>query len=545
MKKTLTILISTLAVLVVNAQMPESSDFKTRLGTKDPAKAQELVRKIFNDDKAPMKRGNERIPVTRDFYRDIKELTTLAPFCTYSLYHDALYYGETSPLTRLMDSIPDPAAKMVILEDFLHLGHNFIDNLDSINLLRKYEAVGDAKKPLSPPVGMIKYAHMYYQLARNPKYLPTQLYDKTEARDNYHNAFKRLRELNIDPGTEVEGYYISEYYKACEDLFRTDEDRYYVQFLEDYQELVKVCDNLLIPYYDIPDSIKLNLNDPEYRMFNSYNYWTNHPTQGIKALFKNSGAATPERLNEYFLAHFDEHKTDTAYLNNAITMLSENEAMQTKAFYDYCRISHKVQPTYLNCIGNALFCKEGEMYDDMVNYYQEALDLADNNLQKGLIAYQIGTHTNAKRPKDMITGKDVQKGSIEFNDWSANLMRAMANLRTVLEVQDAFRTSTSTAIRAIPSHASYQLGLALYRYFGVLQDINLLNEAISYIQMAKQANPTAYNTNADGMINNINNTRQKLLAANRNAAQLKKQHEEYQAYLRKKAEEEAFWKGGK
>ena len=545
MKKTLTILISTLAVLVINAQMPESSDFKTRLGTKDPAKAQELVRKIFNDDKAPMKRGNERIPVTRDFYRDFKELTTLAPFCTYSLYHDALYYGETSPLTRLMDSIPDPAAKMVILEDFLHLGHNFIDHLDSINLLRKYEAVGDAKKPLSPPVGMIKYAHMYYQLARNPKYYPTNLYDKTQARDNFRTAFERLRELNIDPGTEVEGIYLNEYYNTCEALFRTDEARYYEQFLSDYLEIIRVCDNLLIPYYDIPDSIKLNPNDPEYRMFNSYNYWTNHPGEGIKALFKNSGAATPERLNDYYLAHLDEHKTDTAYLNNAITMLSENEAMQTKAFYDYCRVSHKVQPTYLNCIGNALFCKEGEMYDDMVNYYQEALDLADNNLQKGLIAYQIGTHTNAVRPKDMITGKAVQRGSIEFNDWSANLMRSMANLRTVLEVQDAFRTSPSTAIRAIPSHASYQLGLALYRYFGVLQDINLLNEAISYIQMAKQANPTAYNTNADGMINNINNTRQKLLAANRNAAQLKKQHEEYQAYLRKKAEEEAFWKGSK
>ena len=344
MKKILTILITIVATLSINAQMPESSDFKTRLGTKNPAKAQDLVYKIFNADKAPMKRGNEKIPVTISFYRNLKELIELAPFCTYSLYHDALYYGDTSPLTRLMDSIPDAATKMVILQDFLHLGHNFIDHLDSINLLRKYEAQGDAKKPLSPPVGMIKYAHMYYQLARNSKYYPTNLYDKTQARDNFRTAFERLRELNIDPGTEVEGIYLNEYYNTCEALFRTDEARYYEQFLSDYLEIIRVCDNLLIPYYDIPDSIKLNPNDPEYRMFNSYNYWTNHPGEGIKALFKNSGAATPERLNDYYLAHLNEHKTDTAYLNNAITMLSENEATQTKAFYDYCRTSYKIEP---------------------------------------------------------------------------------------------------------------------------------------------------------------------------------------------------------
>ena len=543
MNRIITLTLALLATLVINAQMPDSSDFKTRLGTKDPAKARTLMHRLLIGDTAPMKRGNEHIPVTLDFYRDYKELTDLAPFCTYLLYSNALYYGETSPVTRMMNNVTDETSKRNLVEQILKIGHNFIDNLDSINLLRKYECKGDASKPLSAPVGMIKYADMYYNLAGNPKYYPADLYDKALARENFHTAFNLLRKHNIDPGTEVEGIYLNEYYKACEDLYRTDETKYYEQFLSDYLEIVRVCDNLLIPYYDIPDSIKLNPSDPEYRMFNSYNYWTNHATQGIKALFKNSGAATPERLNQYYLARLDEHKTDTAYLNRAIEILNENGAFQTKAYYDYCSASYKVRPTYRNCIGNALSCKESEKYDDMVRYYQESLSLATDSLQKGLIAYMIGIHTNMPRPKDTTTGRPVQRGSIEFDNWSANLMRSMANLKTVIEVQDVFHNSLSISIRNIPAHAHYQLGLAAYRYVSFIPDINLCDEAINHLRMAKQINPNLYNTNADNMINNINRTREQIISRNTIEERLRKTEEAYQEYLRKKEAEEDFWKG--
>ena len=544
MNRIITLTLALLATLVINAQMPESSDIKAYFGTKNPAKAQELYNKIFADGK----KNKER--VTIDSYRDLKELIDLAPYCTYSLYNGYLYQNETSPLRRLIDSIPDPATKKVIIDDFLKLGENYINNLDSINLIRKktLKDKSAAEKPISEPVGKIKYADLYYSLAGNPKYYPAKLYDKALARENFYNAFKLLRELNIDPGTEVQPYYINEYYKACEDLFRTDEDRYYVQFLEDYQELVKVCDNLLIPYYDIPDSIKFDSNDPKYDLFKNYHAYTNNPFNdeglpvGIKTLFKNSGAATPERLNEYFLARLDEYKTDTANLNRAIEMLSENGANQTKAYYDYCNTSYKIGPNYKNCIGKALYCKEGEMYDDMVNYYQEALKWAPDNYSKGLVAYQIGIYTNTARPKDMTTGKPVQKGSIEFNDWSANLMRAISNLKTVIEVQDVFRNSPRIAIREIPAHAYYQLGLATYRYVNVVPDIKICDEAISYLRMAIQAN---CKDDAVGMINNVNKVRNDIVTMNKKNAKNAKANQEYQEYLRKKKAEKDFWKGVK
>lgn len=547
MNKIISLTLALLATLSIYAQMPEGSDIKAYYGTKNPAKAQELHDKIFVDGK----KNKER--VTIDSYRDLKELIDLAPYCTYSLYNGNLYQDENSFLTRLLDSIPDPATKKVIIDDFLKLGENYINNLDSINLIRKKGLTDKsaAEKPISEPVGKIKYADMYYKLAGNPKYYPAKLYDKALARENFLSAFKRLRELNIDPGTEVEGYYISEYYKACEDLFRTDEDRYYVQFLEDYQELVKVCDNLLIPYYDIPDSIKLHSNDPKYRMFKSYYMYTNNPENdkgapvGIKTLFKNSGAATPERLNQFFLARLDENKTDSAYLNDAIEMLVNNEAFRTKAYYDYCNASYKIKPDYNNCIGKALYYEGCELYDDMVKYYQEALRWAPNDLKKGLVAFKIGQTHNIDTPKDPDTGQKAKRGSQIYKEWCDNLMRAIANFKIVLDVQEAFRSSTSIAERDTPFKAYLGLGWATYRFIPVAPDLNTCDEGLRYARMATQANSEAIRNSANQLINNLNSVRTKITKILKDNAKNQKLIQEYQENLRKKKAEEDFWKGVK
>ena len=182
-------------------------------------------------------------------------------------------------------------------------------------------------------------------------------------------TIKILRENNINPGEELEAFYVNEYYKACEQLYRSDEQKYYETFLQDYLEIVKTCDNLLIPYYNIPDSVKNNVADAKYSAFRSYNYYTNHSEHGIKSLFRQSGAADPERLNNYYMAQLKEHRRDTAYLNRAINVLNENNCSQTPAFYSYCEASYMINPTYMNCIGCAFASKEDGLRDDMINYF--------------------------------------------------------------------------------------------------------------------------------------------------------------------------------
>lgn len=539
-------------VMSAYAQLPEKGDWRTRVGIKAPEQVPAFMQAVFNNPPY----NDPFAPLDSlwymSFYENYKKLTDYAPYADYTFYSGA--FSETQTYTvgkehrlvpdgtsiyeRLIEAIPDTAMKMVIVEDILSLGRNIIDNLDSINVLRS-ASVKDADDTLSLPVAMTKYAHLYYKYAGNPKYYPAYLYDKVQARENYRTAFKMLRDRNIDPGQELEGFYVNEYYKTCEELFKSDEEKYYEQFMEDYLEIVQTCDNLLIPFYDIPDSIKNYSVEPRYTKFRSYNYYTNHSVEGVKALFKASGAATPERLNDYYMAQLKDHRRDTTYLNRTINVLYENNCSQTPAYYSYCEASYMVSPTYMNCVGCAFASSEYGLRDDMIKYFIEAYDLASSDLQRGLIAYQIGCANNTPIPTT-----DIK--SAEYLKWVDNMNTAYSNLNKVLDVQMAFSESSSIKVREIPAHAAFELAQNRYRLRYTLTSTAEMDEAAGYVKLAMQAAPDLYNNPATQigprLMAQITERRQKLVADAKNTRIRKAQEKAYAEYLKKKQAEDDFWK---
>lgn len=516
----------------------------TRYGAKDPQKAIELYKLVFAKD-SPISQGNETMPVKEEFYINFKRLADLAPYLNYYPYSGYYYENPTSLYQRMLDSIADPAFKVMLVEDAVACGQMFVDHLDSINVVRDWNPQTKGN-PLTMPLAKIKRAHYNYKFAHDPKYYPAHLYDKEKAYKLYREAFKEFLDAKGEQGgSELEAVFVMEYFRTCYDLFKTDEEKYYEQFLTDYQEIVQVCDKLLIPYYDVPDSIKNNEGDPAYRMFQSYNYYTNHPTEGIKAYFKNSGAATPERLSAYYDQRLNENRRDSAYLNKAINLMNENGCTQTETYYSYCEASYAISPTYSNCIGCAFASKAYNMRNEMVKYFLEAKELAADDLQRGLIAFQIGSETNLPRPKDE-NGKNYAKGTPEFAEWEKNIMLSAANLKQVLDYQEAFKDNSSIAVRKIPAHAAYQLGFAYYRMAAIEQSSKECDQAIAYVNMAMVASPQDYNENATSLIANINNARvqyaEREAAIYRNAKQRAELQRRYDEYIRKKKAEEDFWK---
>lgn len=533
-------------VVSIQAQLPEKGDWKTRVGVKTPDKVQGWVQDVF--DNPPYNNANADLDSASflKYYLSFGKLVDNAPYVLYHLYSGAFSEMQagrkdsTSIYDRMISSQSDPAIKMMIVDDILKLGRNFIDNLDSVNVVRNNRDTTEkaADDTLSLPVAMTKYAHLYYKYASNPAYYPAHLYDIEQARENYRSAFMMLRKRNIDPGSELEGFYVNEYYKTCEELFKSDEEKYYEQFLEDYLEIVQTCDNLLIPFYDIPDSIKNYSKESKYHKFRSYNYYTNHNVEGVKALFKASGAATPERLNDYYMAQLKEHRKDTAYLNRAINVLNENKCSQTPAFYSYCEASYMIRPTYMNCIGCAFASKEDGMRDDMIKYFLEAYDLASTDLQRGLIAYQIGCANNTPIPTT-----DIK--SAEYSKWVDNMNTAYSNLKKVLDVQMAFGESSSIDVREIPARTAFELAQNRYRLRYTLTSIAEMDEAAGYVKLAMEAAPDLYNNPANQigpkLMAQITERRQKLVADAKNASIRKAQEKAYAEYLKKKQAEEAFW----
>lgn len=542
MKRIHILLMALLMGMLCHAQLLPTDS--TRYGAKDPQKAIELYKLVFAKD-SPISQGNETMPVKEEFYINFKRLADLAPYLNYYPYSGYYYENPTSLYQRMLDSIADPAFKVMLVEDAVACGQMFVDHLDSINVVRDWNPQTKGN-PLTMPLAKIKRAHYNYKFAHDPKYYPAHLYDKEKAYELYREAFKEFLDAKGEQGgSELEAVFVMEYFRTCYDLFKTDEEKYYEQFLTDYQEIVQVCDKLLIPYYDVPDSIKNNEGDPAYRMFQSYNYYTNHPTEGIKAYFKNSGAATPERLSAYYDQRLNENRRDSAYLNKAINLMNENGCTQTETYYSYCEASYAISPTYSNCIGCAFASKAYNMRNEMVKYFLEAKELAADDLQRGLIAFQIGSETNLPRPKDE-NGKNYAKGTPEFAEWEKNIMLSAANLKQVLDYQEAFKDNSSIAVRKIPAHAAYQLGFAYYRMAAIEQSSKECDQAIAYVNMAMVASPQDYNENATSLIANINNARvqyaEREAAIYRNAKQRAELQRRYDEYIRKKKAEEDFWK---
>lgn len=475
-------------------------------------------------------------------YMSFRKIKNYAPYAFYDLYSNNFIdvrsnYNNQSVYGNILDSISDMAMRAVVVKDLLAFEHNLVDHLDSVNLIRL--ELAQIKDPISEAVALIKYAHIYYTYAGNSQYYPAHLYDKVQARENYALAFKLMRDKNIDPGSEIEAIYVNEYYRACEDLYKTDEEKYYEQFLQDYLDIVQTCDNLLIPYYNVPDSLKNDPSNSQYRQYQSYNYYTNHNVDGVKALFKNSGAS--ERLNDYYLDQLNSHRKDNDYLNKAIYILLENGCANTEAFFSYCEASYAMEPSYLNCFGSALASKKYNMRSEMIQYFQEAYKLAENDLQRGTMAYQIGMAMNVPRPVDPSTNKNYAKGTPEYTEWENNMMLAQANLKQVIALQEAFQNSSSIDVRKYPADAAFGLAQNMNRLVNSAMSVEVCDEAIQYAQMAMAAAPDKYNANAESLIANITNARAQIANLNKSQKEYERRKKEYEAYMKKKKAEEDFW----
>lgn len=530
------------AVLDSNAQLPEKGDWKTRVGVKAPSMIEALTMKVLDN---PPHATSTRILTCKDYldyYESFKKLTDYAPYAHYHFYSGAFSeerrsdLGDRTIYECILDSITDEAIRVVIIDDFLALGRNIFEHLDSINIVRANGKKGGLKSDsdtLSLPVAMTKYAHLYYKYAGNPKYYPAHLYDKVQARENYRKAFRMLVDNNIDPGEELEAVYLNEYYGVCEDLYKTDVEKYYDQFLQDYLDIVQVCDNLLIPYYNIPEEEKNDEHNPLYEKYRAYNYWTEHPEFGIKALFQSSGAAESERLSSYYLAKLGTYRRDSVYLNRALNILNKNSCTQTEAFYSYSEALYAIMPTYLSCIGCALASKEYNMRDDMIKYFTEAYDLANSDMQRGLIAYQIGMEMNTPIPTD-----DMK--SPEYTSWEDNMHTAYSNLKKVLLAEREFANSSAIAIREIPARTRFALAQNLYRLRYSSNSIAEMNEAAGYVRDAMQQAPKLFSA-GPGLLKNIESRINKLKDDARDRRRNEAQQKAYNEYLRKKKAEEDFW----
>lgn len=484
-------------IVYSRAQLPETGGMESRVGVREPAIVPELYHKVF--ESAPFYTPKRELLYSdyMAYYESFKKLMDVAPYVDWNFYGGKFSdevrtdLGNRTIYESMLDSIPDMAIRMVLVEDFLALARNMVVHLDSINVLRS-ATVKAADDTLSLPVAMTKYAHLYYKYAGNPKYYPAHMYDKVQARENYRKAFRMLVDNNIDPGSELEGFYVDEYYKTCEELFKSDEEKYYEQFLGDYLEILQTCDNLLIPFYDIPDSIKYFSSEPKYKKFIEYDNIVNKrrvpaPGDTIEPLEKRfvlSGAAASERISEYFLSMLPSHRKNHEYMERALYVMRELKADRTNAYYKYSETSYAIKPTYLNCLGRAFFCWEKDSLEKMDEFCALADSLAPDSLSKGLVHYYTAMEIVPRQMKmKRSEGKIIPMDALEYQTWDYEMTLATNYINKMMELSGTFAKSPKIEQREYPRKAAFRF-YDIQRMIGrTKRETTYIKEAKKYIQM--------------------------------------------------------------
>lgn len=566
MKRIHILLMALLMGMLCHAQLLPTDS--TRYGAKDPQKAIELYKLVFQDKDSPILQGNERMPVKEEFYIKFKRLADLAPYFNYYPYSGSYYEDSTSLYQRMLDSIADPAFKVMLVEDVVACGQMFVDHLDSINVVREWNA-STKGNPLTMPLAKIKRAHYNYKFAHDPKYYPAHLYDKEKAYELYREAFKEFLDAKEEQGgKELEAYYVNEYYKVCEDLYKSDEEKYYEQFLADYQEIVQVCDKLLIPCYDDPDSLKEYSNEDKYKQYRAYRWAVygidafTKDTIGVNLRFMNTGAASADRLKKYFSPRLEleDNRQNKEFLDNAIDFMYDNKFTSDSVFFEYCRASYKLGRTFKNCIGLATsVSSDGEK---MREYYKEALAVAPSKELKAITHQLIAQSLFRNAPS--------HKQDHEFKQWEDDVRSCEYQLGEVLKDSTTLLHSSSLAVRNYVAEAYYMMGynnlnmsLAKYRIrqftdallystmaleqFGKAQRYNfqprringVVTNLVSQIDKLEKSIGNDPNTGKiyPGLITMCKN---KIKEAKQNAAQ----QAAYAKYMEEKERERKFWEQG-
>lgn len=558
------------------SQLPENKDSTEYFyGVINPQKAKELYFDVFGKQ-SPLFSGNPNDTIPYSFYVKLSHLLDLAPYCTYNFYSGYLYEDSTALYQRMLRTCSDPAVRMMFVDDVVKIGERFVTHLDSINVLREYNK-STKGNPLSESLAKIRRAHNSYIFAHNPHYYPIHLYDKEKVYNLYRDAFKEFVDSKEQGSDELHAFYVKEYFDVCVDLYKSDEEKYYGQFLKDYLDVVDVCDKLLLPYDTVPKSLKDDISNKQYKLYRDYNDITNNYKiefkgdtiiegkyikyydtipYGVRPLFKYSGAANHAKLEKYFSSRIDENINDTAFLASAVHLMLENSFMNNKTFYDYCRASYNLKPNYENSIGLGLGTSNDSI-DKKRKFFLDALKLSKSIEEEVMARYlillsvfsspasYIAKNENGKNFRDTHTLKlGMTK---DYDIWEENIEKICnPNLDRILKLSDKIYNSSKRKLKDYPGQACFMYGFNL-RWMGLVNcNVKLLEVAKEYMQEAKRLTVEAKSINGigvniDDQLKNIEKEIKNVNATIAKSNRDKIKQAEYEEYLRKKKAEEAFW----
>ena len=271
--------------------------------------------------------------------------------------------------------------KRTYFEEMVALLDSRMKNLNGLNSIAIKESV---KSTTQADIAYQK-ANAYAQYSRS--LYPEKFVVKVEnginvsdGVDETYNLISQANKLLLEQGgREVEGNMLQQFLYYSNWKYNLDKIGFREQFLQDYQNCVESCEKMLQLAKEEPNS------DNAREIVRRYD----HTLEWANAAFTQSGAADHDQLIAYYTSKVEENRDNIDFLRRALNLLTSNDCDDAPIYYQAAEYAYNIEPTFESAIALAQkYYSEGRT-SDAINYYDRAIDLTSNNVQKGNIALRV------------------------------------------------------------------------------------------------------------------------------------------------------------
>ena len=338
-----------------------------------------------------------------------------------------LYTRGATVLEQLVYTSTDPAEKKKYLDELLGMYDTRIKYTKELN------SFSSAAMQTNKGTNLCRKAYFY------ANYGPS-VYGNAYSLDKAYDMFSEgIQLVNEDPSITIEGFALDKYFDISYQKYLNDKVGFHEQFLKDYLLSKEVCEAMLEKANQASDSVAAQQIVSQY-----------DPTL-VRAehKFAESKAADRDQLIAIFTPKVEQNKSNLSYLRSVIDILADNYCDDTDVYFKASKYAFDIEPSYNAAIGTAQWMQKQGKIGEATQYYDKAIELCDNDKQKGRIAMRVA-QALAKNGSSS-TESYLQKAATFDSSFSGrcNLIRAQ-----IAASKKDYSTALAYASRAASEDAS-------------------------------------------------------------------------------------------
>lgn len=179
-------------------------------------------------------------------------------------------------------------------------------------------------------------------------------------------------------------------------LYKSDPEKYDDQYVEDYQLATDLLTQI--------SKDKTNENALAAKQYKDR----------IDQIFALSGAANCSKLDELYQPTVAANLDNLETLSKVVMLYKRMGCTESDVYFAAAEASHKLSPTEGSAVGCAKMCLKKKEYDDAVRYFEQAVELADDDYDKAdylfniALIYSVNASTYSK-------SRDFARQALKYN----------------------------------------------------------------------------------------------------------------------------------